>query len=56
MKRFCPRLETIRIPISATSSLYIVNIHTPDDSKSKRVRDIFAQRLEMVTYWLWLAI
>ena len=47
MKRFCPRLVAIRIPISATSSLYIINIHTPDDSKPKLVRDMFAQRLEM---------
>ena len=47
MKRFCPRLVTLRLPLRTTNSyLYIINIHTPDDSKSLAIRRDFQHRFE----------
>ena len=45
-KKYCPRLATIRIPISRQEQLYIVNAHAPDSGQSKARRMGFQRRLD----------
>jgi exonuclease III len=46
-KRFCPRLVTLRIPLQNNKALYLVNVHSPDSSKSAATKRAFQLRLEM---------
>jgi exonuclease III len=48
MKRFCPRLVTIRVPLTHTfyKHVYVINAHAPDESKAVGVRRAFRERLD----------
>jgi exonuclease III len=45
-KKHCPRLATIRVPISRHEKLYIVNARAPDSGQSRARREGFQRRLE----------
>jgi exonuclease III len=46
MKRFCPRLVTMRLPAGNGVNIYLINAHWPDDSKPLALREAFQRRLE----------
>ena len=48
VKRFCPRLVTMRVPLGNGKDLYLINVHWPDDSRPRAVRGTSQQRLEGV--------
>jgi endonuclease/exonuclease/phosphatase family metal-dependent hydrolase len=46
-KRRCyPRLVTIRMPLHHNKSLYLVNVHWPDQGKSAAIRSAYQKRFE----------
>ena len=45
-KKYCPRLATMRLPVSPHEQLYIVNAHYPDSGQPKARRAAFQRRLE----------
>ena len=49
MRRFCPRLVTMHIPLSHAhyKHIYLLNAHAPDSSKSIAVRQAFQERMDL---------
>jgi hypothetical protein len=45
-KKYCPRLATMRMPISRQEQLHIINAHAPDSGQSKARRMGFQRRLD----------
>ena len=45
-KKYCPRLATIRMPVSRHEQIYIVNAHAPDSGQPKARREAFQRRLD----------